>query len=121
MRDDKATNRLNDIASNTAALRVLLHEELTLSTASAVPLPFTGINSKDVKAVEIRVKTTGTPTDTTAIVRFRTDGTAPTASSGMYLAGGDLYTINHNANVINFKIIRIEALAHVVNIIYYGV
>lgn len=118
---EQLINQVNRVADNVSDRVVLKQEELTLSGASAAALPFTGINSLDVKSVEFRVRKTGVPADSTFLAMFTmASGDTPTASHGMYVGNNDLYTVTGNNNVRNFKIIATEAIAHVMYIIYYG-
>ena len=87
----------------------LLTENLTVS-ASAQSLPFTGINSADVGGVIIKVRKSGTPTDSTYLIRYtQANGSTPTASVGMWMGDGDLFEINNNSNVVSFKVISTDA------------
>lgn len=100
----------------------LLTENLTVS-ASAQALPFTGINSADVGGVIIKVKkaAAGTPTDSTYLIRYtQATGATPTTSVGMWMGDGDLFEINNNVNVVNFKVISTDATFAVLTIEYYG-
>lgn len=98
----------------------LLTENLTLS-AAAQALPFTGISSADVGGVIIKVKKIGSPTDATYLLRYtQANGATPTTSVGMWMGDGDLFEINNNSNVVNFKAIATDALFCVLTIEYYG-
>lgn len=99
----------------------LLTENLTLS-AAAQALPFTGISSADVGGVIIKVKKIGTPTDATYLLRYtQALGETPVAATkGMWMGDGDLFEINNNENVVNFKAIATDALFCTLTIEYYG-
>ena len=118
----KLKNVLQSINSNVADRIVLKQEELTLNnTAGGQAASFTGLVTTDVVAIEIRVRKDGAPADSTRIARFTAkSGDVPTATHGMYLGDGDLYTISGNENCTAFKIIAMDALNPVCNIIYYG-
>jgi len=97
----------------------IYHESLTLS-GTAEFFPFTTLKDVDVKSIEIRLRKSGTPTDSTHIARLTMSGQTPTSSLGMYLGDGDLYTITGNENCRSSKIISTDGGSHVCNIIYYG-
>jgi len=96
-------------------------EDLTL-TASALPLPFTGVNSADVGGVIIKVKKIGSPTDSTYLLRYTQNiGETPVAATkGMWMGDGDLFEINNNTNVVALKLIATDALFCTLTIEYYG-
>jgi hypothetical protein len=113
-------NALDRIAKNTSDKVVLKSTELTLSN-TAQSVSFSGVNSADVIAIEIRVRKTGVPADATHIARMTTvSGDTPTTSHGMYLGDGDIYTVTGNPNCIALKLIATEALGHIANLVYYG-
>lgn len=116
----RLVHSIGKVEGEVSDLVVLLHEELTL-TGTAQSFPFTGLEASDVKAIEIRVRKDGSPTDAGHIARFTmTNGDTPTSSHGMYLGDGDLYTITGNSNCINSKIIRTDSTSPVCNVVYYG-
>lgn len=58
-------------------------------------------------------------TDTSQVVRFREDGTAPTTSEGFSLGKNDAYEIKGIVNITNFKIIAIENLTQSIKVLYF--
>jgi hypothetical protein len=75
-------------------------EELTVSTTE---VPLTGVSGKTSNRVLIRVG--GAP------IRWRADGTAPTATTGMYVAAGGYIdwtdsVTNHRGLITNVQFIR---------------
>jgi hypothetical protein len=96
-------------------------EDLTLS-AVAQSLPFTGISKReDVGGVIIKVRKTGSPTDSTYLLRYtQAKGAAPTTILGMWFGDGDVFEVNNNENVINFKVIATDATFGTLTIEYYG-
>lgn len=56
----------------------------------------------------------------TAEMRFRFDGTAPTATEGHIIDTGDTLELYGNKNVVNFKAIRTGETSGVLRITYYG-
>lgn len=88
-------------------LKPLGYQQLTVSsTAVALTLPATGIVRMAVMVVE------------TDAIRYRDDGTSPTASVGMPVASGG-GVIVYNAAISKFKAIRQTNDAKL-NISYYG-
>ncbi len=96
-------------------------EDLTL-TASALPLPFTGItNTADVGSVLIKIKKIGSPADSTYLLRYTQKvGDTPTTSKGMWFGDGDVFEITNNTNVVALKLIATDALFCTITIEYYG-
>jgi len=97
-------------------------EDLVLS-ATAQPLPFTGITATtDVGGVLIKVRKIGSPTDATYLLRYtQKEGDVPVAATkGMWMGDGDLFEINNNTNVLNLKLIATDALFCTITIEYYG-
>lgn len=114
-------NLLAQIAVSTQDKIALKHGELTLSGTAQSP-SFTGIVASDVFSIEIRVRATGTPADATQIARITfVNGDTPTATHGMYLGNGDVYTVTNKTNVQNLKIISADGGAHIANFVFYGV
>ncbi len=52
-------------------------------------------------------------------IRFRMDGTAPTASEGLPFAINDSYTVMGEFNLANFKAIRTDAASGTLYILYF--
>jgi hypothetical protein len=57
----------------------------------------------------------------TAQIRFRIDGTNPTASEGHILNPGDILKLDSNADIAAFKAIRTGATSGVIKVSYSGV
>ena len=57
----------------------------------------------------------------TAQIRFRIDGTNPTASEGHVLNPGDILRLNSNADIAAFKAIRTGSVSGVIKVTYSGV
>jgi len=56
----------------------------------------------------------------TAEMRFRFDGTSPTASEGHLIDDGDTLELYGNANIVNFEAIRTGETSGVLKITYYA-
>lgn len=116
----RAIKETNLKLSDRVCLKV---EELTLaSTATAVPLPFTGISkTADVKAVHVKVKKIGTPADVTNLVRYtQALGDSPTTTHGMWMGDGDYFEVTNKENIANLKFVAVDALFAILTIEYYG-
>lgn len=113
------------IASNTADKVCVGTKELTLSN-TAQSLSFAtllnGTASSDVKYVSIKVKSAGSPTDSTHLVRYtEASGDTPTVTHGMWFGEGDFFDITGNGNVVNSKFIAAElGVFSVLTISYYA-
>lgn len=99
-------------------------KELTLS-ASAQSLVFTGLVSgsgmADVGAVAIKVKKTGSPADTTHLVRYtQAVGDTPTTTHGMFMGDAAYFEITNKTNVENLKVISADGGFHILTVEYYG-
>ena len=57
----------------------------------------------------------------TAQIRFRIDGTNPTASEGHILNPGDILKLDSNADIVAFRAIRTGATSGVIKATYSGV
>jgi hypothetical protein len=61
----------------------------------------------------------GTPTDARKIVRFKENGSNPTASEGFVLGDGDILYVNGYDNIPKFKMIRTESSVEVKATVQY--
>lgn len=98
----------------------LATKELTLS-AAAQSLSFASLSQDDVGAVAIKVKKTGSPTDTTHLVRYtQAAGDTPTTSHGMFMGDSAYFEVTNKTNVANLKVISADGLFHILSIEYYS-
>jgi hypothetical protein len=115
----------NQIVKNTSDKVCVGVKELTLTDA-AQSLSFAsllnGSVQADIGSVAIKVKSAGSPTDSTHLVRFtQVSGETPTVSHGMWFGSGDYFEITGNANVSAAKFIAAEVgIASILTIEYYG-
>lgn len=86
------------------------HETLAVST-TAVSLTVPTPTPRSVTRAYIKVYD--------AAIRWRDDGTAPTASVGHREAAGDAFFLDGVTNLTNFKAIRKDSTNAELNIIYF--
>ena len=55
-----------------------------------------------------------------ADIRYRVDGSVPTATQGMYVAAGSVIKLESRFEVRNFRAIRAGAADAVLDVTYYG-
>ncbi|HAP69921.1 MAG TPA: hypothetical protein DCR04_09395 [Flavobacteriales bacterium] len=68
----------------------------------------------------ISIEADGSAAEKSRVVRFKENGSDPTASSGIALGENDLYEITGRWNLENFRVIGIEAgKSHVLRVQYY--
>ena len=96
-----------DIVSSALGGRTAAFEQLTVAdTAKTLTAATYGLAKRSVITVE------------TAQIRFRTDGTAPTAAVGHLADIGDSVTLESAEDIANFKAIRTGAVSAVLNVSY---
>jgi len=116
---------INAMSQSLSDLVCLGTKELTLSDTAQV-LSFSsllnGSVAGDVKAICIKVKKAGSPTDTTHLLRYTLVSTdTPTTSHGMWMGDGDYLEITNKTNISGLKVISAEVgIASILTIEYYG-
>ncbi len=92
-------------------------EQVSVTDSSAVTL----VPPTNAFSALIGIEAASGIADSTKAVRYREDGTAPTASVGKILGDGDEYECTLQDNIRNFKVIGIDAgKTHTLNITYYS-
>lgn len=93
------------------------YENLVVTDAAAVAptIPADTVQARLIVAANAATAIAG------RALRFREDGTDPTAANGMLLGDLSVYFISNPANLANLKLIGIDAgLSHNVHIQYYS-
>lgn len=98
----------------------LATKELTLS-ATAQSLSFSGLSQIDIGSVAIKVKKTGSPLDSSHLVRYtQANLDTPTTTHGIFMGDASYFEITNNTNVSNLKLISADGGFHTLSIEYYG-
>lgn len=93
------------LAAPVAAQRVQRYEQLTVGAAA---VGITASTLSGMGACLVRLET--------AQIRWRADGTAPTAAIGTLLEIGDVLTLNNIIDARNYQFIRTGAVSGVLDI-----
>lgn len=92
------------------------YEDITITDAEAKSLTV----PDDAVSAEIHIEADGTATKPNRVIRYKQNGTAPTANIGMALGDGDVIEVFGKANLDVFEAIGIEAgKSHSLRIQYY--
>ena len=107
--------------------------EVENPTGESLDVQVTGSNAANYESVTVANSAIGLTAGTygtniyalitveTAQIRFRIDGTDPTASEGHVLNPGDILRLNSNADIAAFKAIRTGSVSGVIKATYSGV
>jgi len=92
------------------------YEDLTVSDTEVAQL---SVPENSISAT-ISIEADATSTEKSRVVRFKENGSDPSANTGIALGDNDLYEISGRWNLESFRIIGIEAgKSHVLRIQYY--
>ncbi len=107
IKEDNSVINEADIISAALNGKTAAFEQLTVADTAKILTAVTyGLAKRAVITVE------------TAQIRFRTDGTAPTAAVGHLLAAGDIVILESAEDIENFKAIRTGTVLAVLNVSY---
>ncbi len=107
IREDNSIINEADIISSALGGKTYAFEQVTVAdTAKTLTAATYGLTKRAVITVE------------TAQIRFRTDGTAPTAAVGHLLDAGDTVILESAEDIANFKAIRTGTVSAVINASY---
>lgn len=92
------------------------YEDLTVTDTEAKSLTV----PEDAVSAEIHIEADATATKPSRVVRYKQNGTAPTANTGMALGDGDVLEVFGKTNLDVFEVIGIETgKSHTLRIQYY--
>ncbi|ADY51439.1 hypothetical protein Pedsa_0867 [Pseudopedobacter saltans DSM 12145] len=97
--------------------RAIGHLTIDLHTTSAGALPY--VTGNTVSALIYIEAATGSA-ENAIIARYWQDGSAPTTEEGFPLKANQFFEIKGYANIVNFRIITANALAHTLQIQYFS-
>lgn len=107
---------ISDIRTGMMTDRIAIgHEKLTLDANSVFSLASVPANAR---YAFITLENGGVAA--TNLVRYWTDGSAPTATDGIALTDSSAFDISEYQNIVNFRIIRLTTDDHVLQVQYYN-
>ena len=92
------------------------YEDLTVSDAEVAQLTI----PENAISATISIEADASVTDKSKVIRFKENGSDPTASSGIAFGDNDLYEITGRWNLESFRVIGVEAgKSHIIRVQYY--
>jgi len=92
------------------------YEDLPVSDTEVAQLSI----PENAISATISIEADGSAAEKSRVVRFKENGSDPTASSGIALGENDLYEITGRWNLESFRVIGVEAgKSHIIRVQYY--